>query len=265
MWSAKDKMMKDVIMPGIGLYRIQAARTDEFAGISEPEFGPDITETLGGVTVTYPKWCKVTVKRALKCGIVAEFTALEFWLENYAVKGGQDKSIAPNAMWFKRKYGQLAKCTSAQALRIAFPECGAQPTFEEMEGKMIEKEINPILEQTASVLSKLAKPKEHDALDKVLSAIALMNSKEVQDKIKIKIDDLNDEEQAKAKSAYRKRVKELRDALTKHDMQADLDAITNFEELAVLTNAMTDDTYQANLDKIQAVEARLDEAKKQNA
>ena len=42
-------------------------------------------------------------------------------------------------MWAKRPYGQLAKCTEAQALRMAFPEhVGGHPTAEEMEGKTIE-------------------------------------------------------------------------------------------------------------------------------
>jgi phage recombination protein Bet len=138
MWDSKSKSMRDVVMPGIGLYRTQAARSGQFAGMSEPEFGPDITEKIGGQEITYPDWCKVTVKRALASGIVAEFTALEFWRENYAVKGGQEKSIAPNAMWTKRPRGQLAKCASAQALRIAFPEIGSQPTAEEMEGKPLD-------------------------------------------------------------------------------------------------------------------------------
>ncbi|WNG69273.1 recombinase RecT [Cupriavidus gilardii] len=45
--------------------------------------------------------------------------------------------MAPNAMWQKRPRGQLAKCASAQALRIAFPEIASQQTAEEMEGKHI--------------------------------------------------------------------------------------------------------------------------------
>ena len=130
------KAMRDVVMPGIGLYRIQASRSGEFAGTSEPEFGNDITETLDGIEITYPNWCKVTVKRLMANGIIAEFTAKEFWKENYATKVKDSKS--PNTMWLKRPYAQVAKCAEAQALRKAFPEIGSQPTADEMEGKEID-------------------------------------------------------------------------------------------------------------------------------
>lgn len=144
MWDSKSKSMRDVVMPGIGLYRIQASRSGRFAGQSEPEFGPMITATIGGAQVTYPEWCKVTVSKLMDNGQIAEFTACEYWLENYAVKGGAEKSVAPNAMWLKRGRGQLAKCAAAQALRIAFPEIGAQPTAEEMEGKAYqEHDVTP--------------------------------------------------------------------------------------------------------------------------
>jgi len=140
MWDSKSSRMRDVIMPGIGLYRTMAARTNLFAGMSEPEFGPDVQETIGGAAVTYPAWCRVVAKRRLPTGEIAEFVAVERWKENYAVKGGKEKSIAPNAMWQKRPYGQLAKCTEAQALRKAFPEFGAQPTAEEMVGRTIHED-----------------------------------------------------------------------------------------------------------------------------
>ena len=136
MWDSKASTMRDVVMPGIGLYRTQAARNG-CAGVSEPEFGPDVTDNIGGQQITFPAWCRVTVKRRLPTGEIVEFTAKELWRENYAVKGGKDKSIAPNAMWTKRPYGQLAKCAEAQALRKAFPEIGSEPTADEMAGKTL--------------------------------------------------------------------------------------------------------------------------------
>jgi phage recombination protein Bet len=140
MWDSKSSSMRDVVMPGIGLYRTQAARSG-CAGVSEPEFGPDIESNMSGVAITYPKWARVTVKRRLASGEIAEFTAKELWMENYAVRGGKEKSIAPNAMWTKRPYGQLAKCAEAQALRKAFPEIGSAPTADEMEGKPLEADL----------------------------------------------------------------------------------------------------------------------------
>lgn len=136
-YDSKIRGMRDVVMPGVGLYRTIAARSG-CAGVSEPEFGPDVNGVIGGVSITYPQWCRVSVKRRLQTGEIVEFVARELWIENYAQKGGQEKSAAPNAMWTKRPYGQLAKCAEAQALRKAFPEVGAQPTADEMEGKELE-------------------------------------------------------------------------------------------------------------------------------
>lgn len=134
MWDSKAGKMRDVIMPGINLYRIQASRSGECAGVSEPEFGEDVTQAIGGQQITFPRWCKVTVKR-LVGGMIVDFTAKEIWTENYAVKGGKEKSTAPNSMWTKRPYGQIAKCAEAQAFRKAFPELASAYTAEEMEGK----------------------------------------------------------------------------------------------------------------------------------
>jgi phage recombination protein Bet len=123
---------RDVLMPGIADYRIKAARSGEYGGKSEPEFGPDVRETLSGIAITYPAWCRITVRRIVQ-GHPREFTATERWVENYAT--AKRDTQAPNAMWKKRPYGQLAKVAEAQALRMAFPEFSAGYTMEEMQGK----------------------------------------------------------------------------------------------------------------------------------
>lgn len=119
-----DYEWRDVVMPGIGLYRTQAARTSELAGIDEPIFGT-MVQRFG---IEFPEFCKVTVYRMIGGQRVA-FTACEFWVENYAtVKRDSDQ---PNAVWKRRPRGQIAKCAEAQALRKAFPELGSQPTADE--------------------------------------------------------------------------------------------------------------------------------------
>lgn len=133
------KVWRDVVMPGINDYRTDAARTGQHAGTSEPEFGPDTTEKLGDVTVTFPVWCRVTVRRRLVSGEIVEFSATERWKENYAPKSG--RTSEPNAMWKRRPYAQLAKCAEAQALRKGFPEVGALATAEEMEGKELDDDF----------------------------------------------------------------------------------------------------------------------------
>ena len=164
---------RDVIMPGIGSYRAEASRTGEFAGVSEPEFGPvkkiaiqrkqynnanrgDKTFTMvPDGEMEFPEWCKVTVKR-LVGNIVAEYTAKELWLENYATAGKD--STAPNAMWKRRPYAQLAKCAEAQALRKGFSECGNQPTADEMEGKALEEVTGVTIDQVTGEITGKQKP-----------------------------------------------------------------------------------------------------------
>lgn len=126
------KEWRDILMPGIGTYRTDAANSGAYGGIDEPEFGPDVTDQIDAMTVTYPTWCRVTVYR-LVGNEKRAFTAKEYWVENYAA-GYQGKGV--NSMWRKRPYGQLAKCAEAQALRKAFPdETGQTNTTDELEGK----------------------------------------------------------------------------------------------------------------------------------
>ncbi|MEO6710808.1 MAG: phage recombination protein Bet [Planctomycetota bacterium] len=170
MWDSKAGQMRDVIMPGINSYRTSAARSGAFAGMSEPEFGEDVDGEIGGVRITYPRWCRVTAMRRLPTGEIASFTAIEYWLENYAPKGGKEKSVAPNAMWMKRTRGQLAKCAQAQALRIAFPELASPLTAEEMEGKSLDA-AGEIIEQPQPCPPELLKQAQ-EAADKGREAFA---------------------------------------------------------------------------------------------
>lgn len=127
---------RDVIMPGINDYRVDAARTGQHAGNAPAEFGPDITKTLSGTEVTFPEWCEFTVYRYVG-GEARPFSSGKVrWIETYAT--AKRDTSAPNAMWKKRPYGQLEKCAEALALRRGFPEVGNQPTAEEMEGRVID-------------------------------------------------------------------------------------------------------------------------------
>jgi phage recombination protein Bet len=174
-----DKYEKrDVIMPGIGLYRIQAARTGQYAGKSLPEFGSmrkltwsveyedeHRAQRTRDEEFEYPEWCEVTVYRIVG-GVKCAFSAREYWLENYATTSRNSK--VPNAMWRKRKMGQLAKCTEAQALRIGFPETGSQPTMEEMMGKVLDDTDGLIIEHESgqpAARSKVVMPQQQSKIE----------------------------------------------------------------------------------------------------
>lgn len=167
-WVIKE--WRDVIMPGINDYRTDASRTGQHAGTSEPEFGPDKNEVLNGVSITYPEWCRVTVKRLMPSGQIVEFSAVERWKENYATAGHDND--APNAMWKRRPYAQLAKCAEAQALRKGFPEVGNQPTADEMEGKEIDMGSADVVIETKPTAPKVLPPYPPEQMEVDLPAMA---------------------------------------------------------------------------------------------
>jgi phage recombination protein Bet len=123
---------RDVIMPSIAEHRITASRSNSYAGIDAPVFGPMVQMTFGATSHTVPEYCTVTVYRIIHGEKVA-FSHTEYFEEACSLTKGE-----LNSMWTKRKRGQLAKCAEAGALRKAFPEeIGDEYTKEEMEGKVI--------------------------------------------------------------------------------------------------------------------------------
>ena len=155
LYDSKTKSMRDVIMPGINLYRTQAAASGLLAGISKPEFGPIIQFNLGGNLVNAPEYAEVTVQRILPNGMIASFTAIEFFDEAVSVT----RDGKPTAIWMKRPKSMLAKTAESQALRKAFPEKAGAPTAEEMEGKVIHAEddmtgVNVMTEAEAALIDQ---------------------------------------------------------------------------------------------------------------
>lgn len=147
MWSSDLGRMIETVWPGIAEIRTTAARTGEYAGIDEVQWGPMIEHTFSGSvgrgqraetvtkTLKFPEWASVVVYRIVK-GQRSAFHTKVFWEETYATIG---KSDVPNDMWTKRPRGQLDKCVEAAGLRKAFPEeVGSMYAAEEMEGRIIE-------------------------------------------------------------------------------------------------------------------------------
>lgn len=145
MYSSVLKREVETVWPSIAEIRTTAARTGEYAGIDEIQYGPERHEDFTfdkwvdkkqvsvTETVTYPEWASVVVYRIVK-GQRQPFHAKVRWKEAYARMG---KSDTPNEMWRKRTFGQIDKCVEAAALRMAFPEeTGSMYAAEEMEGQI---------------------------------------------------------------------------------------------------------------------------------
>lgn len=189
----------EVLVPTISQYRTRASRTGAYAGISEPDFGPMITETLGEETVTYPEWCRVTIHKMVQ-DVICHFTALEYWQENYSRKS--KKNATPNDMWLKRPRAQLAKCAESQALRRAFPEMCAVPTAEEMQGKMDDRPTNEIDKNNGHERIMKAINKDHKAKDELVDLMNEMMTKDEQqaalERAGVKsVEELSDEQRSK--------------------------------------------------------------------
>lgn len=141
-WDSKRGCMVDTVWPGIGELRTTAFRTGLYAGRGATEFGPDVTEKVGKLEVTFPEWAQVTVYR-LCGGQRVEFVGPRvYWKESYAVTKRDDPS--PNAMWRTRPRGQIDKCAEAAALRAAFPEEIGNEYTDDEAGAMNRNPLNVI-------------------------------------------------------------------------------------------------------------------------
>jgi hypothetical protein len=85
-----------MVMPGIGLYRIQADRSGDYAGAKEPEFGLDVTLTLIGIS-DRTLMVGIRPQHARRSSVQRE----RILVEN--ATAGRD-TTAPNAMWKKRPW-----------------------------------------------------------------------------------------------------------------------------------------------------------------
>jgi phage recombination protein Bet len=143
MYNTKLRRRVQVVMQGINEIETTAHRTQKFAGLDEPKWGPlrstpfkGVAENEDGssapieITVEYPEWCSVTAYR-LVGNERRPFTEQLYWLESYATAGF--KSTVPNARWRKAPRQMLHKCTKAAVLRLTFPEEGLGYAAEEME------------------------------------------------------------------------------------------------------------------------------------
>lgn len=118
-WVNEKRM---VIQTGIDGYRLIAARSGVHAGTSDAEYG---AENKAG----YPAWARVTVRKLMPGGHIADFTATARW-EEYCQTTKDGK---PSGQWPKMPYLMLGKCAEALALRKAFPaELSGVYTAEEM-------------------------------------------------------------------------------------------------------------------------------------
>jgi phage recombination protein Bet len=137
---------KMTIQTGIDGYRLVAARTGRHAGTSDAEFDSQDGQ--------HPRSARVTVKKVMPNGFVADFTATARWSEYV-----QEQS----PMWRKMPYLMLSKCAEALALRKAFPaELSGVYTAEEMMQADEVKTIPVVVDQgSGRVIGPKFEPESH--------------------------------------------------------------------------------------------------------
>lgn len=164
----ENYVWRDVVMPGIYEYRTTAQRTGEYMGHSKPEYGPEI-QYLGA---TVPQWCAMTIYRwnaAAKQRV--EYPVTVYFRECAGTrKDRKTGDVTLNQRWATAPIQMMTKVCEAAGLREAFPdEFGGEPTFEEMDGRVIEHE--PVQTITADPRGDLSGV-DFELRDKCVKSIA---------------------------------------------------------------------------------------------
>lgn len=121
-WDSSLGKEKMTVQVGIDGFRVIASRTDDLAGIDDPDYDTEDQE--------HPNVAKVTVYRYGRNDERIPYRATARWAEYAQTK--KDGTIGP--MWKKLPYLMLGKCAEALALRKAFPdELSGMYTNEEMD------------------------------------------------------------------------------------------------------------------------------------
>ena len=121
-WDSNLGKEKITVQTGIDGFRVIAARTDELAGIDDPEYDTEEGE--------HPNVAKVTVYRYGRNDEKIAYKATARWSEYAQTK--KDGNV--NSMWRKLPFLMLGKCAESLALRKAFPdELSGMYTNEEMD------------------------------------------------------------------------------------------------------------------------------------
>ena len=121
-WDSALGKEKMTVQVGIDGFRVIASRTDDLAGIDDPEYDTEEEE--------HPNVARVTVYRYGRNDERIPYKATARWTEYAQTK--KDGNLGP--MWKKLPYLMLGKCAEALALRKAFPdELSGMYTNEEMD------------------------------------------------------------------------------------------------------------------------------------
>jgi phage recombination protein Bet len=175
-YSKQLSKMIDTVWPGIGELRTTAFRTGQYAGRGETVYGPDITQKVGSLEITFPEWAQVTVQRLVKDRLVNFTGPRVYWLETYSTASRND--VSPNSMWARRVRGQIEKCAEAAALRAAFPEeIGNEYTNDEAGQMQYDNVINatatvkPAIDDGRSASDRLADIVEGSSTPEVADAV----------------------------------------------------------------------------------------------